>query len=93
MCVSRFRDFRSRAARTYALDHGILVPFWPVLARDRPEINLDHHFKAEKVTLSAMSENQKSQGRENELKHWFISAGILKVANFFFEDRKIAKHT
>ena len=27
MCVSRFRDFRSRAARTYALGNGILVLF------------------------------------------------------------------
>ena len=64
MRVSRFRDFRSRAARTYALGNGILVLSGPVFGRGRPEINLDYHFKAENVTLSAMSENRKSQGRE-----------------------------
>ena len=46
MCVSRFRDFRSRAARTYALDNGILILFGPLLARDRPEIDFWHTFKA-----------------------------------------------
>ena len=48
MCVSRFRDFRSRAARTYALDNGILILFGPHLARDRPEIDFWHTFKAKK---------------------------------------------
>ena len=73
MCVSRFRDFRSRAARTYALDNGILILFGPLLARDRPEIEFWHTFKAKKVTLYAMSENRKSQGREKESQHRFIS--------------------
>ena len=50
MYVSRFRDFRSRAARTYALDNGILILFRPLLARDRPEIDFWHTFKAKKVT-------------------------------------------
>ena len=57
MCVSRFRDFRSRAARTYARTNGMLVLFRPLRARDRPEFHLDHTFKAKKVTLSAWCEN------------------------------------
>ena len=93
MYVSRFRDFRSRAARTYALGNGTLVLFGPVFARDRPEINLDYNFKVIIVTLSAIPGNRKSQGREKGSVHRFISAGKLKVANFFFENRKIAKHT
>ena len=35
-----------------------------------------------------MSENRKSQGREKGSQHRFISAGKLKVANFFFEIAK-----
>ena len=73
MYVSRFRDFRSRAARTYALDNGILILFRPLLARDRPEIEFWHTFKAKEVTLYAMSENRKSQGREKGSRRIYFS--------------------
>ena len=87
MCVWCFRDFRYRAARNLARTNGILVLFWPLLGRDRPEINFWLSFKAKKVTLWAMSENRKSQGRKKWSQHWFIPAGKLKVAFF----SKIAK--
>ena len=73
MYVSRFRDFRSRAARTYALDRGTSVLFQPVFARDRPKINVDYYFKVLIVTLSAIPGNRKSQGRGKGSVHRFIS--------------------
>ena len=90
MYVSRFRDFRSRAARTYALDNGIFILFGPLLARDRPEIDFWHTFKAKKVTLYAMSENRKSQGREKGSVHFFIPRKT-QGCELFLRNRKIAK--
>ena len=45
------------------------------------------------VTASAIPGNRKSQGREKGSVHRCISAAKLKVANFFFENREISKHT
>ena len=67
-----FCDPRSRTARNLALDYGSLVLFAALLARGRPEIDLDYIFKAKKVTLRQDSGKRKSPGRQKGSVHRFI---------------------
>ena len=47
-----FCDSRSRTARNLALDCSFLVLFAALLARGRPEFDLDYLFKAKKCNTS-----------------------------------------
>ena len=93
MYVLHFCDFRSRAAWNLALDYCLLVLSAALLARGRPEIDLDNISKAIKVTLREDSANRKSPGRPKGSVHRFISLRKLMFLCVFNENRKSAKHT